>query len=89
MLLSYFYYVAMCILYTYSEGASIVVVGQSLSVDLTEQLYNPQCFLQYAVPTAPPPTWKVCFIFMGLSSCEVTRRSLHMNPLDYSHFRST
>ena len=41
------------------EGASIVVVGQSLSADLTEQLYNPQCFLQYAIPTAPPPTWKV------------------------------
>ena len=41
------------------KGASIVVVGQSLSTDVIEQLYNPQCFLQHEDTTAPPTSWKV------------------------------
>ena len=49
----------LCTLSVCREGASIVVIGQSLSAGLTEQLYNPQCFLQYEIPTAPPPTWNV------------------------------
>ena len=42
-----------------SEGAAIVVIGQLISAGFTEQLYNPQCFLQYEDPRIPPPSWEV------------------------------
>lgn len=42
-----------------SEGASIVVIGQLISAGFTEQLYNPQCFMQYEDPRVPPPSWEV------------------------------
>ena len=45
--------------HVYSDGASIVVIGQLISAGFTEQLYNPQCFLQYEDPRIPPPYWEV------------------------------
>lgn len=43
----------------YSKGGTITVTGQLVSAGSSKQLYNPQCFLQYEDPRAPPPSWNV------------------------------
>lgn len=43
----------------FRDGACIVVRGQLIAAAFTQQLYNPQCFLQYFDPTVPPPDWHV------------------------------
>ena len=43
----------------YSEGACIVVKDQLISGGFPQQLYNPQCFLQYEEPTLPTQWWNV------------------------------
>ena len=45
--------------YIISKGGAITVTGQLISAGSIRQLYNPQCFLQYQDPRAPPPTWNV------------------------------
>ena len=45
--------------YSSSEGACIVVNDQLISGGFPQQLYNPQCFLQYEEPTLPTQRWNV------------------------------
>ena len=42
-----------------SDGAAIVVKSPRVSSSFSRQLYNPQCFLQYADATESPQNWTV------------------------------
>ena len=42
-----------------SDGAAIVVKSPRVSSSFSRQLYNPQCFLQYASATDSPMNWTV------------------------------
>lgn len=53
---------------TGKEGACIVVRGQLIADAFKQQLYNPQCFLQYEIPTIPPHQWDVNVTFEGNSA---------------------
>lgn len=48
----------------HSEGAYIVVKGQLIASGSPQQLYNPQCFLQYEDAELPPPEWNVSIVVM-------------------------
>lgn len=52
------------VMYFCSEGACIVARGQLIAAAFTQQLYNPQCFLQYQDQRKPPHHWNVSCVFL-------------------------
>ena len=56
-----------------SEGACIVVNGQSITREFSHQLYNPQCFMVYEDPTIQPPQWEVGCRGCSREGCEDVR----------------
>ena len=63
-----------------SEGACIVVKDQLVSGGFPQQLYNPQCFLQYEIPILPAGAWNVSSLSsqLLLNCYNVTTTRVHV-----------